>query len=71
MQLPIDVRRNIARNLEASRNARGLSRCQIADGLGLPVETLAEIEQGTVLPTSAELQIMCRWFQVPVQSIFR
>lgn len=71
MQLPIDVRRNIARNLQASRNARGFSRCQIADGLGLPVETLGEIERATVLPTSAELQIMCRWYRVPVQRIFR
>ena len=71
MQLPIDVRRNIARNLHASRNARGFSRCQIADGLGLPVETLADMECGTVLPTSAELQIICRWYRVPVQRIFR
>lgn len=71
MPLPMTVRRTIARNLQASRNARGFSRCQIADGLGLSVETLAEIERGAYLPSAAELQLMCRWYRVPIEGIFR
>ncbi len=71
MPLPMEVRANIARNLQASRNASGFTLCQIANGLGLDVETLAEIERGTYLPSAAELRIMCRWYRVPVECIFR
>lgn len=71
MRLPIDVRHNIARNLWIMREARGLSRQQVAQGLGLPLDTVTAFEHGGPLPSAAEIQIMCRWFGIEVRNVFR
>lgn len=71
MRLPVHVRRNIARNLWIMREARGLSRQQVAHGLGLPLDTMTEFEHGGPLPSAAELRIMCRWYDMQVRDVFR
>ncbi len=53
------------------REARGLSRQQVAHGLGLPLDTVTEFELGGPLPSAAELRIMCRWYDMQVCDVFR
>ena len=71
MRLPIDVRHNVARNLWIMREAHGLSRQQVAQGLGLPLDTVTAFEQGRPLPSAAEIQIMSRWYDMQVCDVFR
>lgn len=71
MRLPKHVRQNIGQNLWIMREARGLSRAEVARGLGLSLETVKAFEYGGPLPSAAEIQIMCRWYDMQVRDVFR
>lgn len=71
MALPEYVRIQVARHLRAARQNRGISRERVAKSLHLRVDIIDDFEEGRVMLTSAELQLLCRWFGLNVYAVFR
>ena len=71
MPLPAAVRRNVILNLRAARQSKGVTLENVARRFDLPVGIIADIEAGRTMPSAAEMQIMCRWYGLRIDQIFK
>jgi transcriptional regulator with XRE-family HTH domain len=67
-QKPIDV--IVGERLAAIRTARGVGLDQLGSALGIRGSDVASYESGAVRIPSAHLIQICKFFQVPLQSLF-
>ncbi len=71
MALTREQYRLIGRKLRNARWRAGLQRSEIAKRLGLTESILKASEHGTQSLTSAEIQILCRIYQIDVQNVLK
>jgi len=60
----------LGRRVRALRHSRGLSRKELADGLGITFQQLQKYEDGTHRITAARLHEISKLLQVPISSWF-
>lgn len=66
--MPAYNRQYFAPHLRLGRQTRGLPIERISRAMGWPVAMIERVEAGEVLPTSVELQHMCRWYVLVCES---
>ncbi|MFM9938647.1 MAG: hypothetical protein ACKVP7_04025 [Hyphomicrobiaceae bacterium] len=68
--IPKPNRQNMARHLRFSRQTRGHSAERIAAAFRSPVAVIEAWENEHLLPTSAELRLMCKWYGLDAYAVF-
>jgi len=65
-----DDQRRVHNRLAVLRAERGLSRKQLADGLGVNFQTIGYIERGDYNPSLELALTIAELFRLPVEAIF-
>ena len=60
----------VGNNIQASRKARGLTQNQLAQELGVEVETISRYERGLRAPSFPQLEKLCLVLDVPAWLLF-
>lgn len=60
----------VGKNIQASRKAKGLTQNQLAQELGVEVETVSRYERGLRAPSFPQLEKICSVLDVPAWLLF-
>src|SRR5258708_38948509 len=58
------------RNLRVSFEGRGLSQAELGRALNIPANTISRWETGTYKPSLEDLEVLARYFGVPIAHLF-
>ena len=60
----------VGKNIQACRKRTGLTQNQLAQELGIEVETVSRYERGIVAPSFSQLENICNVFEIPPWLLF-
>ena len=60
----------VGRNIQACRKRKGMTQNQLAQELGIEVETVSRYERGVVAPSFPQLENICAMFDIAAWVLF-
>ena len=65
-----DVERRLGQRVADLRRRAELTQAQLAERLGVAVETISRLERGTVIPSLSRLALLAEALSVPLTDLF-